>query len=47
MMMASANDSDEAIDCLNRCHEQLQLSDLHDSVNSGLVSEAGGHFHDH
>ena len=37
VFMSNATDSDDAIDCLNRCEEKLQLSAM-DFMDNGMVS---------
>jgi len=34
--MTNTTDNDDAIDCLNRCHEKLELSGM-DYIDNGMV----------
>lgn len=37
ILMTNTSDSDDAIDCLNRCQEKLELSGM-DFMDNGMVS---------
>ena len=38
VLLTNTTDSDDAIDCLNRCQEKLELSGM-DFMDNGMVSD--------
>ena len=45
VLMTNTTDSNDAIDCLNRCQEKLELSGM-DFMDNGMVSEPPSDTHE-